>query len=246
MAARLHQRARRRATRGFTLVELLVALMVMSLVAILSWRGLDGMVRTQAATQERADQVLSLQVGLAQWTADLDALVELPQLTALEWNGRVLRLTRRAGVGAEQAIVVAAWSRRTIDGRGTWLRWESPPLTTRGQVTDAWQKADIWSSNAGPVERAREVAIVPMDEWQIFFFRGDAWTNPLSSDAQGAAVARVGGGTPQAAAGAAAGATSAGVMPDGVRLALTLPAGPGIGGIVTRDWVSPRVGGGKS
>lgn len=242
MAAPVRENNTPSAVRGFTLVELLVALMVLSLVAVLSWRGLDGMARTQAATQERADHVLSLQVGLAQWTADLDALAQLPQLTALEWNGRVLRLTRHARSGAGQAIVVAAWTRRTIDGRSAWLRWESPPLTTRGQVTDAWQKADIWSSNAGPAERAREVAIVPLDEWQIFFFRGDAWTNPLSSDAPGAAARVIAG--PGGAA--AAGAAGAGVMPDGVRLVLTLPGGAGIGGVITRDWVSPRVGGGKS
>ena len=37
--------------RGFTLVELLVALMVMALLAVLSWRGLDGMTRAQTQTQ---------------------------------------------------------------------------------------------------------------------------------------------------------------------------------------------------
>ena len=50
----------RRPARGFTLIELLVAIAVMALVAILSWRGLDGMVRAQTTTQQRADEVLSL------------------------------------------------------------------------------------------------------------------------------------------------------------------------------------------
>ena len=80
---------------GFTLVELLVALFVLSLLAVLSWQGLDGMVRAQRQTEQRADEVLALQTGLAQWTADLENLAELPQLSAMEWNGRVLRLTRR-------------------------------------------------------------------------------------------------------------------------------------------------------
>ena len=56
--------------RGFTLVELLVALAVMALLAIVSWRGLDGMVRAQQITRERADAVLELQTVLAQWGAD--------------------------------------------------------------------------------------------------------------------------------------------------------------------------------
>ena len=41
--------------RGFTLIELLVAIAVMALIAILSWRGLDGMVRAQEQT--RAPQI---------------------------------------------------------------------------------------------------------------------------------------------------------------------------------------------
>ena len=38
-----------RHSRGFTLIELLVAIAVMALMAILSWRGLDGMSRATDA-----------------------------------------------------------------------------------------------------------------------------------------------------------------------------------------------------
>ena len=60
----------RRGQPGFTLVELLVAIAVMALLAIVSWRGLDGMVRAQQITRERADAVLELQTVLAQWGTD--------------------------------------------------------------------------------------------------------------------------------------------------------------------------------
>lgn len=234
--------ARRRPLAGFTLVELLVALFALSLLAMLSWRGLDGMVRTQSQTQARADQVLALQVALAQWTTDLDAVQQLPQLPALEWNGRVLRMTRRSHDG--QGIVVAAWGQRSVNGRNTWLRWQSPVLTTRGQVQEAWQRADTWSQNPGDAERAREVAVAALDEWQIFFFRGDAWTNPLSSDIQGAAAQAQ---PPQPPASAPTPPSSAvPVLPDGVRLVLSLPAGQAIGGVLTIDWVSPRMAGSRS
>ena len=123
---------------GFTLVELLVALFVMALLAILSWRGLDGMTRAQAATEARADEVLTLQTGLAQWKSDLDALVQLPQMTALEWNGRVLRMTRRGTASPTDGVRVVAWTRRD----GQWLRWQSPPLAMRGDVESAWLQAD--------------------------------------------------------------------------------------------------------
>ena len=71
----------RRSHRGFTLVELLVAIAVMALMAILSWRGLDGMSRAQTQTLARSDEVLVLQAGLAQWKSDLDATVSYTHLT---------------------------------------------------------------------------------------------------------------------------------------------------------------------
>ena len=117
---------RPRASSGFTLVELLVALFAMALLAVMSWRGLDGMTRAQAQTEARSDEMLTLQVGLAQWAADLDALVQLPQTTALDWNGRVLRMTRRGTAAPTDGVLVVAWTRRGVDGNATWLRWQSP------------------------------------------------------------------------------------------------------------------------
>ena len=241
-----HACAGRRASHGFTLVELLVALVAMALLAVMSWRGLDGMTRAQAQTEARADEVLTLQVGLAQWTADLDALVQLPQMTALDWNGRVLRLTRRGTSSVTDGVLVVAWTRRVVNGKGTWLRWQTQPLTTRGQIDEAWLRADIWSQNPGDAERLLEVAVTLLEEWQIFYYRSDAWTNPLSSDASLASVAgSVPVGTPTTATPAAAG-VNIGTLPEGVRLVLTLPTGQAIGGTLIRDWVRPTVGGGKS
>ncbi len=222
-------------SRGFTLVELLVALFALSLLAALSWRGLDGMTRSQERTAQHADEVLVLQTGLSQWSADLENLVQLPQLAALEWNGRVLRMTRRGTASLTDGVRVVGWARRD----GLWLRWQSPPLTTRGEVESAWLQADQWSQTPGDALRRAEVAIVPLEDWQIFYYRGDAWTNPLSSDA---------GTAPSAAPPAAgtSGGRAVGVIPDGVRLVLQLPPGRAISGRLTRDWVRPTVGGGKS
>ncbi len=52
--------------RGFTLVELLVAIAVLALLALVSWRGLDAMVRAQHQTREHADAVATLQTVLDQ------------------------------------------------------------------------------------------------------------------------------------------------------------------------------------
>jgi general secretion pathway protein J len=221
-----------RRARGFTLVELLVALFALALLAALSWRGLDGMARAQQHTAARSDEVLALQTGLAQWSADLENLVQLPQITALEWNGRVLRMTRRGTASVTDGLRVVGWTRR----EGNWLRWQSPPLATRGEVESAWLQADQWAQNPGDAMRQQEVAITPLEEWQIFYYRGDAWTNPMSSDARAPGMT----GLEQPVA------QSVGVIPDGVRLVLQLPPGRALSGRLTRDWVRPTVGGGKS
>ena len=247
----------RKRGRGFTLVELLVALFAMALLAVMSWRGLDGMTRAQAITAARADEVLTLQVGLAQWSADLDAIIQLPRAPALDWNGRVLRLTRRDTTSAASGVLVVAWTRRD----GQWLRWQSPPATLRGDLDRAWQQADLWAQTPGDQDRRLEVVITPLQDWQIFYFRSDAWTNPQSSDAvtgapvanapvptspvtSASAPAATSGLTPAGAAAVALLATP--LIPQGVRLVLTLPPGQALAGQITRDWVRPTLGGNKS
>lgn len=214
---------------GFTLIELLVALALMALMALMAWRGLDAMTRAQTQTQKHADDVLSLQAGLAQWGADLDALAQQPSLPSLDWDGRALRMLRQSAATPAEGLRVVAWSQRNIDGAGQWLRWQSPPLRTRAELQQAWDKAALWAQNPGDEERKREVRIVPLDRWQIYYYRGGAWSNPLSS--QGAATD------------ARTGAESA--VPDGVRLVLSLTPGQAISGILTRDWLHPGLGGGK-
>lgn len=214
--------------RGFTLIELLVAIGLMALMAALSWRGIDGMTRAQTQMRQRADDVLALQAALAQWGADLDALAIQPNTASLDWDGRALRILRRGNLPGE-GLRVVAWARRSVDGTGQWLRWQSPPLTTRNALQLAWQQAALWAQNPSEQERQREVRIAPLDQWQIFYYRGGAWSNPLSS----------------AGSNSAAPSANAALIPDGVRLVLTLSSGQAISGVVTRDWVHATVGGGK-
>jgi general secretion pathway protein J len=228
-------RPRPRAQQGFTLIELLVAISIMAVMAVLSWRGLDGMTRAQAQVRQHSDQVLTLQAGLAQWGADLDALARQPGLPSLDWDGRALRVVRSSATRADEGLTVVAWSRRSIAGVGQWLRWQSPPVTTRAALQLAWQKAGQWAQNPSDEDRRREVQIVSLDQWQIFYYRGDAWSNPLSSEGASDAGVAVGAG--------AGGGFQA--VPDGVRLVLQLSAGQAISGKITRDWVRPGLGGGK-
>lgn len=233
--------------RGFTLIELLVAISLMALMAVLSWRGLDGISRAQIQLQQRSDDVQTLQATLGQWGADLDALAEQPNTPSLDWDGRAMRILRHGSAEPGEGLRVVAWARRNVDGVGQWLRWQSPELRTRGELDLAWQKAQAWAQTPSDEDRLREVRTVALDAWQIFYYRGNAWTNPLSSagTADGGAAVASSVATPASAPTAITALSATDATPDGVRLVLELSAGQALSGTLTRDWVRPVLGGSK-
>ena len=245
----------RSASRGFTLIELLVAISILSMLALLSWRSLDGMTRTHALTQQRADGLLRLQAALGQWGADLDAVVETGEVNALDFNGQVLRITRRDSSESglqSPGIRVVAWARHTgvpstdpasnaatSANSGQWVRWQSPPLVRRDELARAWQRAADWGGNARLASPSSPgggndsaVVLFGIDQWQLFYHRGETWVNPQSSvGTEGTS------GTPSAAA--------VSELPNGVRLVLTLTDGQTLSGQLVRDWVRPNLQAGR-
>ena len=199
---------------GFTLVEMLVAIALMALMGVMAWRGLGSMQGAQIRLTQHADDTLALQAGLGQWAADLDAIALQTNTPSLAWDGRVLRVLRRGSASPGDGLRVVGWSQRQVDGIAYWLRWQSPSLRTRAELDAAWAQAARWGQNPSNEDQLREVRISPLSQWQIFYFRNNAWTNPQSS----------------------ASATDANALPEGVRLVLTLPAGQTISGELTRDW----------
>jgi general secretion pathway protein J len=61
-------------TRGFTLVELLVAITILAIVAVLGWRGLDGIVRSRVQLTNEMEQTRGMQLAFAQMQSDLEQL----------------------------------------------------------------------------------------------------------------------------------------------------------------------------
>ena len=215
----------RHTQRGFTLIELLIAITLMAVLAGLSWRGLDSLMRSRDITQAQVDKTAVLQTVLAQWQADLNAVQPVPNIAdaGVQWDGRTLRLTRRATAwradGADTGVWVVAWTLRD----NQWLRWQSPPVQTRGALQQAWTHAERWGQNPSSDDAAFETRLMPLDAWQLTYFRGNAWTNPLSSAGTS--------GTPQ---------PNTPTLPDAIRLQIDLPASTGVRGRITLDWVRPN------
>jgi general secretion pathway protein J len=207
--------------KGFTLIELLIAITLMAVLAGLSWRGLDSLMRSRDITQAQVNKTAVLQTVLAQWQADLNAIQAVPNIAdaGVLWDGRTLRITRRATTwradGADAGLWVVAWTLRN----NQWLRWQSPPLQTRAALQQAWANAERWGQNPSSDDAAFETNLIPVEAWQLTYFRGNAWTNPLSS---------------------AGSNTSQGTLPDAVRLQIDLPASTGVRGRITLDWVRPN------
>ena len=207
---------------GFTLIEVLVASAILALMALISWRGLDGMAKAQFSLQSRSDAHQTLQVGLSQWRTDLDNMSSLPNVPALDWDGRVLRITRQHSQDPQAGLQVVAWSL----GNGQWTRWQSAPLTRGDAWLLAWTQAQVWGESAGNPSSSdtHEVLVQALRSWQIYYHRDGAWSNALSS--LGANPT----GTPLGASN---------VLPEGIRLVIELPDNAALSGKVTLDWVRP-------
>lgn len=210
--------------RGLTLVEMLVAIVVLALLALMGWRGLDAQLRTREHVSDRVDQIARLQTGLAQWTNDLEAMVDMGLVPALDFDGRSLRITRVDPHLEGQPLRVVAWSQRTIEGqaqgRGSWVRWQSPPLSNPEQLIQAWSQAQRWASQPSQQDLLHEVVVVPLSGWQLLYYRENSWSNPLSSP---------GGDTKPAESS----------IPEGIRLTLQLAPGRALEGALVKDWLRP-------
>jgi general secretion pathway protein J len=205
--------------RGFTLAEVLVALALLALLATMSWRGVSSMAEAKQSADARVNETLRLGTVLAQWEQDL-LQVQDPRLLpdALAFDGKSLRLVRRQS-GGLQVVVWALNETR-------WQRWASPVTNSAQGLQDAWLASLQLLGN----EPGQLTLYESLGGWQLYFFRGNAWSNAQSS---AGAIAAPNPGMP-----ASAPVIRQSTLPGGVRVVLTLgqPQAEGQGGsTVTRD-----------
>ena len=206
--------------RGFTLVEVLVAMVIMAIMAVMAWQGVDGIVRTRNASQQRLETTLRLNTVIAQWDQDLASIQETNAVNpALACNGATVRLTRRTPEGVQ----VVVWTLRPGDSNtSNWERWAGPAVTTSGELVESRLRSEQLQGN----EPGSLRTLTALSGWQVYFYRSNSWTNCQSS------------GDVKPVSGAPAGAAVA--LPDGVRVVLSFAPGSGVNGDLTRDTLLKR------
>ena len=210
--------------RGFTLIEVLVAMVVMAIMSLIAWQGVDGIARTRETNQVRLEQVLRLETVVAQWEQDLTALQETSAVPALRCDGQSVRLTRRA----EGGLQVVLWSLRPEGAASVWQRWAGPPTTTTHGLQDSWLRSQQFQGS----ENGQLRALDGLDSWQVYIFPGNAWSNCQSTGDITPATPF----TPVAASAPASGAAPRrDLLPSGVRVVLAFAPGSGLAGNLTRD-----------
>jgi len=138
-------------TRGFTLVELLVAITVLAIVAVLGWRGLDGIVRTREQLTAQMEQTRGIQLAFAQLQSDLEQVADRRELLSGHQNMAAdnTRLVFIRTVLAENAptqLQVVTYRIRD----GLLVRRESSYTRDLVQLDSLWQAA---LGDSGDVQR---------------------------------------------------------------------------------------------
>jgi len=130
------ERRRRVGARGFTLIELLVAIAIMAVIAVLSWRGLDQIIRgrqtiTNAMEDERVFAQLFDQMRIDARQAASD---DESGQAAVSLAGGAVQIVRQMTVpGSAPRLQVVRY--RVAGGRV--VRYASPPLASVGDLRSA-------------------------------------------------------------------------------------------------------------
>lgn len=195
---------------GFTLVELLVAIGILAMVAVLGWRGLDGIVRARVALTNEMETTRGMQLAFAQMQNDCEnaAGSELMRgRPALLWDADRLTLVRKVYVEHEPSRLQVI-SYRVVNGQ--LIRRESPGTRDLDQVGQLWQAlaSDAPADNAPSVVLQVGVTAMQVQGWQ-----NNAWRNEPTA---------VGGTGEQPPGGVPAPPTVNALEPTGVQVALTV------------------------
>jgi len=158
---------------GFTLIELLVAITILAVVAVLGWRGLDGIVRARIALTENLDLTRAMQLSFAQLQSDCAQVVPSttvslhPPLMATQ--DRLMMVRNVNSENQPTRLQVVTYRLRN----GALSRQESVPTRDLIELATAWQAASAVTDNVEALTLQSDVTAITMRLWQ-----DKAWRTP--------------------------------------------------------------------
>lgn len=127
--------------KGLTLIELLVAISVLAFIAVLGWRGLDGIVRVRIALNDDLEQTRGMQLSFAQLQSDCAQLADaaiLPNRMPLAAGPDRITLVRTVFADDQPSrLQVVAYRLRD----GILTRHESVATRDLAELNDIWRAA---------------------------------------------------------------------------------------------------------
>jgi general secretion pathway protein J len=161
--------------RGFTLLELLVAITVLAIVSMIAWRGLDSLLATRERLEPAGDEVRALLAAFGQLERDLAQITtptvfglrQSPVSVRASTDGPVIEILRIA-----PTTTVAPTSVQTVFWRvtdGTLLRQVSAP------------RKSFETSSEEQLSSARLLGNVKA--MRVRLWRDVAWVDPLAPGA---------------------------------------------------------------
>ena len=199
---------RRRPQSGFTLVEVMIAITIMAVLAVMAWRGLDGVSRANSTLERRSEELGRLLRALDQLERDLAwrATTELPSNAITEAPRALRELGARTAStppppATTDLLPPALQARRQTDLPFFFEIVRAAPMAPgQWQRVQWWRRGNVLYRAAGPAsasfplrppETGERVALLEgVSAFQLRAWEpGQGWRNlPAASPARASAT----------------------------------------------------------